>query len=134
EKILLPTDGTATEDRVCCNYLESDIHIATASDWESWPQLLDGCLVIEGNIEVEADNTVEDLTPLLHVVRTTGDIWVHDNPRLKTVDGLQNLAAVGGFLRFHDNPALTAVQGIDDLRTIGIGLDFWTNDTLETID
>src|SRR5699024_1761082 len=64
--LTLPTDGTATSDRVCCYLYEGDI---TVENGEGWPDMSDrseGCFVVDGNLTIKNDATSTP-TPLIRV-------------------------------------------------------------------
>lgn len=150
----IPTDGSATHDRVCCHLHTEDI---TVTEDGGWPEFDETCLYAKGNINIigpyDADpDTLDaydmmddrlvvvegDINPYGHVTdlqvfknleAVGGNIWF-ENHNIKNFKGLEKLRSIGGYLGVWDNPDLENFQGLENLQTIGKALSVENNDSL----
>lgn len=72
----------------------------------------------------------EQLGQLGSCEEVSGDLVIHDNPRLRSLEGLSSLRAVSGLLRVTANPNLLSVDGLRGLTRVGGELIVEANDSL----
>ena len=60
-------------------------------------------------------------------------LFIHNNPVLVDITGLENMGAIGELLEIINNDALTTLEGLQNLNTIGFGITLSGNQTLTDI-
>lgn len=99
-----------------------------------WPN----CQVLQSRFEVGTIGGSTDITDLTPLSNLTGaafqrSFYVHFNPLLTSLAGLDNLANMGGDLTIEANPLLTDLQGLGGIQTIDGIIKVQNNDGLQTL-
>jgi hypothetical protein len=76
--------------------------------------LLRGCTKVVGDVHLE-HSTAEKLTDLSALRTVTGTLFIAENRRLRSLEGLSNLYGVGALV-VSQNPALENIDGLDHLE------------------
>lgn len=143
---LLPSDGSALEDRVCCH-----LHTGALSveDGIGWPYFRESCLVVHGDLTLTGedspsvplrrlngdltiiDYTAADLRALneLESIVSDGTLVIEDNANLTSLAGLAALQNVGS-LKILGNPKLQSLNGANALLQVQNSLSIRKNDAL----
>jgi hypothetical protein len=72
-----------------------------------------GCESITGDLRIEGSE-LTDLDTFTTLTEVTGSLHVMDNPKLRSLDGLENLSAAGS-IRVSRNPKLESVASLEAL-------------------
>jgi hypothetical protein len=78
------------------------------------PALLRGCTTVVGDVHVE-HSKAENLAALSALQNVTGTLFIAENERLSSLEGLSNLRSVGGLV-VSQNPTLGDFAGLDKLE------------------
>lgn len=139
-----PSDGTATNDRVCCHVHTSDIEVRVEGDW---PQFDEECLHVKGDVDIHDYNMMDDrlvavegdvnpygymnnLQVFKNLAFIGGDLWFEGKHHLVNFQGLEKLQSIGGYLDVSDNGNLENFRGLESLRELGEGFRIIGNDSL----
>ena len=92
---------------------------------------IDGDLTI-GYTDTGSTSDITDLTILGNMAHITGNLIIQQNGQLVNLTGLNNLQTVGGYFQVNDNDRLTALD-FSKLQTTGGYFSVTNNDALTTL-
>jgi hypothetical protein len=108
----LTASAAATTARAQPNAARACSFTSSVSD----PALLRGCVKVVGDLHLE-HSTAENLKELSALRTVTGTLFITENPRLRSLEGLSNLYGVGALV-VSQNPALENINGLDSLEYV----------------
>ncbi len=76
---------------------------------------------------------IESLIGLENIVDIQGDLILHYNDQLATLNGLENLQSINGDLKISDSWELSNLSGLEGLNAIGGSLDLYGNYYIESL-
>jgi hypothetical protein len=85
---------------------------------------------VSGDLTISGEDII-DLTPLASLTSIKGSLIIQNNPKLRSIFGLNSLFEVG-YVRIRDNPFLQEIDGLNALEKCG-GMDIDKNQSLNTI-
>jgi hypothetical protein len=93
-----------------------------------------GCTGIQGDVRISG-NDISDLQGISVVDSIFGKLTLGsngkgNNPNLRDLGGLENLAYIGGSLKLNYNDSLVNIHGLSGLTRIGDGIKFYSNNRL----
>jgi len=98
---------------------------------------LDNISSIGGNLEIEGNEILNSLEGLESLSYVAGNViigciygWLHPNPSIKSLSGLDNLSTIGGSLWINLNVNLLNLIGLENLTNIGESITIENNPVL----
>ncbi len=79
--------------------------------------LLEGYTEVTGLLAIDGMDVVD--LGSLYCLEKVGHLVIHENPLLKTLDGLENLVSVDGFVEIMRLDSLQNIDALDSLATVG---------------
>jgi hypothetical protein len=101
-----------------------------------YPNLQEIGLLLIGYVEYDTTKTdIYDLSPLATVKKIHSDLYVRNNPRLKTLYGLHNIDTINStfFIKIQENDSLRDLSGLASLRYAGTELQIQKNKSLQSL-
>jgi len=90
------------------------------------------------SLEVSNNAMLSNISGLISITSTAGDVEIWGNPSLQNLDGLSGITQIGGLLEIRDNAALTNIDGLSSLTAVGetegFSLGIHDNPVLENLD
>jgi len=121
------TNPVAVGDNVVFDMVEdSGTGAIKQSQIDSFQINYPNCTVIEGSVIISG-NDISNLNELSVLTTIQGDLKIEYNDSLIQLTGLNNLTSIGGDLRIGVNDALTSLSGLAKLTHIGrhLFIGYW---------
>jgi len=122
------------------SYCQSFSIFHSQSDVDSFPikfpnQKIVGNVLIGFTEAMVGESDIHDLTPLSSIEKIQGDLYIHANPRLKSLYGLHNVDTIQAvfWARIVGNDSLINLDGLASLKYVN-ELDIEENPLLEDLD
>jgi hypothetical protein len=95
--------------------LPEGITFTTQEEIDNFQTNNPGCTEIEGNVNINGLNQINNLNGLIGLTAIGGNLRIHQNFSLTSLSGLNNLVTLGGSLEIAFNPMLLSLAGLENI-------------------
>lgn len=98
-----------------------DVVLTTQDEVNSFPTDHPGCVTLPQNLSIIGQPLtpdITDLSPLAVITGVGGGIYIQTVEGLATLNGLQNITAIGNDLEISENPLLTDITGLSGITDV----------------